>query len=407
MSSTFTWLDHSEYERRKMLDVIELFRERDTRDELGLGTIRDAFADLFFPGTSTIQTRARYFFIVPWMYLELESKRVASAAVADRVRKYEISLIDALLESGETDGVLGRVAGISLQRLPSNIYWQGVGILGIRLFPGSQPQYHRSLDRFYLLKGRQAHDDDGEPVGSALEGNWHPGLPEPPGEFPRKASLKLTRMEARYLRERITARAPDSLFRFLAERGREVEELDFPWQHPQSAEFPARCLEQLRHARNFSEAMHGASLLYNLMLSNMAAKDELVSEYEQRLKEWAVAMRSRHVEFLSWDRARFWQIVSSHGARVSRGTRLFVESWLELVSADESPGRSAAGNKARNLVHERERALKRSLARLDNRRALELWSGAAGTAQLNYRWRIAQRILNDIYQGVSQDGRGA
>jgi hypothetical protein len=33
--STFTWLDYSEHERRKMLDVIELFGERTTRDELG------------------------------------------------------------------------------------------------------------------------------------------------------------------------------------------------------------------------------------------------------------------------------------------------------------------------------------------------------------------------------------
>ena len=36
MASTFTWLDYSEHERRKMLDVIELFGEKTTRDELGL-----------------------------------------------------------------------------------------------------------------------------------------------------------------------------------------------------------------------------------------------------------------------------------------------------------------------------------------------------------------------------------
>ena len=45
MPSTFTWLDYSEHERRKILDTIELFRERTTRDELGLGSIRDAFAE--------------------------------------------------------------------------------------------------------------------------------------------------------------------------------------------------------------------------------------------------------------------------------------------------------------------------------------------------------------------------
>ena len=59
--SAFVWLDYSERERRKMLDVVDLFREHDTRDELGIGSVRDAFADLLFPGTSTIMTRARYF----------------------------------------------------------------------------------------------------------------------------------------------------------------------------------------------------------------------------------------------------------------------------------------------------------------------------------------------------------
>lgn len=34
-----------------MLDVIDLFNEQDTRDEIGIGAIRDAFADRLFPGT--------------------------------------------------------------------------------------------------------------------------------------------------------------------------------------------------------------------------------------------------------------------------------------------------------------------------------------------------------------------
>jgi hypothetical protein len=71
--SAFVWLDYSERERRKMLDVVDLFREHDTRDELGIGSVRDAFADLLFPGTSTIMTRARYFLLVPWMYQRQEN----------------------------------------------------------------------------------------------------------------------------------------------------------------------------------------------------------------------------------------------------------------------------------------------------------------------------------------------
>nr|WP_288913835.1 DUF6361 family protein [uncultured Lachnoanaerobaculum sp.] len=29
---------------------------------MGIGIVRDAFANCFFPGTSTVQTRAKYFF---------------------------------------------------------------------------------------------------------------------------------------------------------------------------------------------------------------------------------------------------------------------------------------------------------------------------------------------------------
>ena len=68
--STLTWLDTSEKDRRRTLEFIDTFRERDTRDELGIGVVRDAFSDLMFPGTSTVQTRATYFLLVPWCYLK-------------------------------------------------------------------------------------------------------------------------------------------------------------------------------------------------------------------------------------------------------------------------------------------------------------------------------------------------
>ena len=61
MTAILAWLDYSERDRKRALDVVGLLREPSTVDELGLGPVRDAFADLLFPGASTIQTRARYF----------------------------------------------------------------------------------------------------------------------------------------------------------------------------------------------------------------------------------------------------------------------------------------------------------------------------------------------------------
>jgi Family of unknown function (DUF6361) len=64
-----------------MMDVVSVFAEQDTVDELGLGNVRDAIADLLFPGTSTIQRGARYFLFIPWIYLDLERRRISSAEI--------------------------------------------------------------------------------------------------------------------------------------------------------------------------------------------------------------------------------------------------------------------------------------------------------------------------------------
>src|SRR5436309_2205035 len=55
LAATLTWLDHDATDRDRMNRILALFRERDTRDELGVGVIRDLLADELFPGTSTIQ----------------------------------------------------------------------------------------------------------------------------------------------------------------------------------------------------------------------------------------------------------------------------------------------------------------------------------------------------------------
>ncbi len=403
MTSSFTWLDYSEHERRKMLDVIDLFREKDTRDELGIGSVRDAFADLLFPGTSTIQTRARYFLFIPWGYLDLEARRVTSDKITDRARKQEIALIEALVNSDDTDGVIGKLARKSLQRLPSNVYWQGLGVLGIRLFPGSQDQYHHSLEGgFYKSAHRPARNDDGEPVAGRLAANWHPGLPPKPENFPNEATLTLQTAEAEYLQERILTHAPGTLFAFLVDRGYPTESTPFPWEHPQFAEFSPAIREQLDHARNFSEVIHGAALLYNFLLAEKQAAKELVDDYKERLAEWAALLKERQATLAGWDRQRFWEIVASGNPRVPKLTRVFVDAWLDLALSPKIARQMAASDDARRLIHERERFLKRGLARLDNQRALELWNGAAGIARLDYRWGIARRMLLDIYNGPAE-----
>ncbi len=409
MPSTFTWLDYSERERRLMLDVISQFREQDTRDELGLGSVRDAFADLFFPGTSTIQTRARYFLFVPWIYWNLENKHVASNQIAQRARSDEIKLIYALLASDDTAGVIGKDAKEKLQRLPSNVYWQGLGVWGIRTFPGSQAQYHRRLDAFQAMAQRPQRNDDDEPIGDGQRANWHSALPAAPDNFPVKATFQLTRPEAEYLQERVLTQVPRTLLAWLVDRGRQVESVGFPWQHPQLADFPDRIREQLDQARNFSEAIFGASLLYNLMLSELTKREDWIEDYRAKLAEWAQSVQNRQAELARWasDLTKFWELIAPTRIRVTLPTKRFIERWLMLALPPGAAARVADQIEARDLIREREKQLKSTLARLENLHALELWNGAAGAYRLDYRWRVSQVLLNDILIGLKSGGNHA
>jgi hypothetical protein len=407
MASSFTWLDYSEKERQKMLDILSALKEHETRDELGIGVIRDAFADMFFPGTSTIQTRARYFLFVPWMYKGMEEKKVLSSKIERRARDEEVRLIYALLDSDDTNGVIGKDAKKNLQRLPSSIYWQGLEAWGIRLSPYSISDYHRTLDAFYRFGKDSSHSYEEEIDGCQRRRNWHPGLPPAPDDFPGKASFSLTFEEACYLKERVLTRWPNTMLAYLLDSDIPSESVRFPWEHPICSDLPESLREKIHHARNFSEVINGASLLYNLMLAEKAdilglqVYDDKVSYYEYELEKWADYLQSRMDELDRWDyKRRFWEIVSHQGARPTGRTQQFIKEWLQMALSPILARKIAENESARKLIHEREKQLKGNLARLDNPEALARWSGDAGTGRLRYRWRPAEKIISDIFLGL-------
>ena len=130
------WIDFSKEDRQKALDVINLLSEQGAVDELGIGIIRDAFANYFFPGTSTVQTRAKYFLIVPYVLREAVDGRYGKDAnrVLRAIDSTEKDCGIRLLEAdSKAEGVIGtRVLPKGwVARKPSDIYWNGIRTYGI------------------------------------------------------------------------------------------------------------------------------------------------------------------------------------------------------------------------------------------------------------------------------------
>jgi len=416
MASKFGWVDFAEEDRQKMLDVVKLFRIQGTRDELGVGTIRDAFSEHFFPGTMTMQTRARYFFFVPWLYGRVKNwvirKPRTPQEVGGHLRRLETRLIYALLEGGDDDGVIGSSSLGELQRMPSSIYWSGLRTLGIRLYAGSQSQYHRRL-AFRSPEGgltgpvglayRSGEADD--PTEGAPSQDWHGGLPHPPESFPSEAELPLRHCEAEYLADRIIETHPDSLFAVLLLRWHEHVDADYLWEHPVVVSLQGELCQTVEHAHSLSECVRGAALLYNLMLAEKDGGPDLIGHFEELLSDWVAEVQPCWGQLRNWvfQLQEFWRCPALRFARIPGGTKTFIDKLLEQMFGDGGPEAFSSNPHARELIRARELQLKGpKRARLESYEALARWAGESGTERLVYRWPTARNMLADICSGLDR-----
>lgn len=407
MASALTWLDYDAVARERSLRILALFREHEARDELGVGSIAGAFSDLLFPGTSTIQTRLAYMLFVPWLYQDLENKRVSSASIRARTERAEAELVEPLLamdgEKGQEvyGGVIGRVARNTLKRFPSSIYWAGLARWGIRTYRGSQDQYFRDLDRIYVARAQRRRRDDQEWADQDHTRTWHAKLPVPPDGFPQNATFALRAVDAAFLRDRILMACKGSLLAWLVEHPPEVD-ADFPWELDTAQTAPPPVRHELEHAKRFSIVMHGAALLYNLQLAELVANDELKSQYRKQLGRWASA--TDWAVLAGWQLADFFDTARTTDHTISLLAEGFVRAWLSV--SIRLRGVVADSRDARDLVKHREQSLKRTRSRFTNRAALGQWSGASGTARLTYRWPTAHTFLKDLV-GATRGGHAA
>jgi hypothetical protein len=159
--------------------------------------------------------------------------------------------------------------------------------------------------------------------------------------------------------------------------------------------------------------MHGAALLYNLLIAERYEHAELtelekpVQRYRDRLADWAqdVAVES---DLARWDRADMWNRVVDLNPRINGNVRMkrFVDEWLGAVQTGAT-ATAADDEGLRSLVGERERLVKRAQSRLVNEKLLRAWSGASGSAPLAYRWPQVRREILDIRAGLAVSGAAA
>src|ERR1035441_10300971 len=107
------WIDFSKSQKDQVTAVLDMLKPEGKIDELGIGVVRNSLADILFPGISTIQTRAKYFYLVPniiWEYFNLTSGQKKRKSLSRFLEEKEKSLMYKLRDAYERKEEIGRAS---------------------------------------------------------------------------------------------------------------------------------------------------------------------------------------------------------------------------------------------------------------------------------------------------------
>lgn len=395
------WIDFSKEDRQKALDVINLLSEQGAVDELGIGIVRDAFANYFFPGTSTIQTRAKYFLIVPYILRDAVDGRYGKdvnrilRAIDTEEKECGIKLLES---NPKAEGVIGtRVLPKGwVARKPSDIYWNGIRTYGIFCDYGlSIPEYVSLAVKLNTQKSSaklgnrndeaEENEKDDSDAGDIMNVSfWN--LPIYHDNWRDNLTIELTNEEAFYLDKQIQKGAKGTLLEYVLKNRIDMNKYeDFV---SMAADLSEKVEEKLSYmmklACEFNNLVYMARVRFNVMLSE--------EENEVAVSEWD-RLKPQVKRRANVDLSAVFHELELHNP----GTYLFLSKLQEAFKALDIDA-------ADELIKKRERQLKGiNRAKLNRTKEFD-HSKWVGGGELDYRFSNARRIINDIYSGeVSSD----
>jgi len=390
------WVDFSDNDRKKVLEVIHLLSEKGAVDELGFGIIRDGFADYFFPGTSTVQTRAKYYLLVPYILKDAVNK--------DRPERYldltEKNVAIEMFGKNMKDGLIGAdsiAAGKWVVRAPSDIYWNGIKKLGIFKQDISINQYFLENERIKKLKKNTSGNtstkekeegeyDDSDAGTESSTSFWN--LPTYKDNWRDTLKLNLTSSEASFLRKRIlsvkTKTGNQTLYSYILSNNIHLDDYDSFEEMTEDIKNSVNpeLFEMLELANSFNRLAMIAKVRYNLLISGKLNEEanSLWKEYKNKLDKIACV-----------DVDKIFMKLNLR----NQGLKSFLKQLQSHLIAKEI-------DKIDELIVLREKHLKTAerakLLHPEKFNKEDFQDYFVGTAFLDYRMNSARRILKDIYE---------
>lgn len=371
MNADFGWVDYSTQEQRDVLKTLNELNE-DAVDALGLSVISDYYADKFFPGISTVQTRARYFVLVPYVFLELEKD------AKKELERLEKDCADKLYKNNKHEtGIIGlqfvenRKKGW-VKRSPSDIYWNGLKTYDILKKDCSAKELIAFLKNSPSDIGYAGNKNDDFNDTDDLENNsiWNQHLHTLCKKNKEVFSVLPTPDESAFLKEQICDKAQNSLIAAMLKG--EIT----PADRFDELEITPAFQTDFKNAVAFSHFARLLTAYYTALISNGENKnaEKVITEYGNACQQ-------------------FNSTVYADLPEKAKHTLIFL---------NECKGDLSKENKDIKALNERIR--KREISLKSEKRAKSLHPDPnlyshIGVRTFDFRYANAKQIINDILNG--------
>ena len=377
-------------EQGKVAQVLRTLAEPTALDELGIGRIRDAFADLMFPGVSTLQRRVKYFSLMPQLFKRACQRQYnRPSEVKGEVIRLEKLLTERLYEGSPADNrtgitgidwVVGGKKGSFVKYDPVYIYTSGLQTFEILRSSQIYDLIYAASKQLHAAPKRMTTDDE----DTANDATDSRGLfqfcafPEVEYDFTEQCSIVPTEADCAFITDHILKAnsCRGSLWRYIVEHDDLPLAENFPGIDPRL--LPDNLAAIQRAAAQFAYFIYMVHLRYNCIFANYT-DDDMQREFEEAVDEYRAS---------GMDIDRVLEAVT---IRENSG-KVFCHQVAECISADDMAGLD-------NLIIKRERRIKGSRHKLQNPAHDYASEGPIHKYKLTFRWPTVKAFAEELRKG--------
>ena len=420
MESKIGWIDFSPSQKDRVKRFIDMIDAGGMLDELGVGVIRDSISNEIFPGFSTLYTRAKYFFITPYILLDWyrscrnNNKQDGVEYFNEVERKVNKNISDYFknLSDKNDESYFGKRTGGKLSRLPSEVYWNGIKRLKLVDSVGSLEQLlNQKPYAINELCSNERGNGVVKELGELGESSIVHVTPFPGWkDFINEHGLTLQEGEAETLKQHLLDNVPDSLPALLVSdlvsdsgiwkkykevKGKRIESnvLNNPMicfiEQVHSEIANSTLKENLIQAHNFSLFMYGPHIAYNISLRNKFGGE--TRELIEKGRLWFKSLNDRMIGDFKIEECPGW-------GKLKLFTREYLGEVQKMIS--EKNSWDAIEERMCNLAVEQEKNNKRNKSRFENDNNIDV-SREYGLGLINYRYHAVLSVVDDIYNHIA------